>query len=169
MRAGEVINLDRDDVDFDRGVLRIRLTKFGKSRLIPVHASTQSALQRYAGQRDQIHHRPTAPSFFLSDQGRRLTCWILRWTFVQLTIQCGLRSPTAHRGPRLHDLRHTFAVGTLLGWYRSGANVEQHLPTLSTYLGHVHVSDTFWYLSAVPELLALAAARLDGTLVEPQS
>ncbi len=161
MRAGELTNLDRDDVDLERGVLRIRQAKFGKSRLLPVHPSTQAVLQRYARHRDQIFPKPPTPSFFLSDQGRRLTWWILRWTFVKLSIQTGLRAPKAHCGPRLHDLRHSFAVRTVLGWYRSGATVEQRLPTLATYLGHVHVTDTYWYLSATPELLALASARLE--------
>lgn len=162
MRAGEVISLDRDDVDLDRGILTIRHTKFGKSRLIPVHPSTQRALRHYTHRRDRIYPRPQTPSFFLSEQGRRVTWWILRWTFVKLSHQCGLRAPGARRGPRLHDFRHTFAVRTLLGWYRAGAHVEQRLPQLSTYLGHGHVTDTYWYLSAVPELLALAAARLEN-------
>jgi len=168
MRAGEVIRLDCDDVDFDRGILSIRRTKFGKSRLLPIHASTQRALKRYAKRRDRIYPRPRTPSFFLSEQGRRLTYCILRWTFVQVSRQCGLRAPTDRRGPRLHDLRHTFAVRTILAWYRSGANVEQRIPQLSTYLGHVHVTDTYWYLSGVPELLALAAARLDNPPPEPR-
>jgi integrase len=161
MRAGEVVNLDRDDVDLADGVLTIRRTKFGKSRLIPVHPSTQRALRLYADRRDRIHPRPVTPSFFLSEQGRRLTWWILRWTFVKLSHQCGLRAAGDRRGPRLHDFRHTFAVRTILGWYRAGANVEQRIPELSTFLGHVHATDTYWYLSAVPELLALAAARLE--------
>jgi integrase len=161
MRAGELVRLDRDDVDLDRGVLRVRQSKFGKSRLLPVHRSTTAALRQYVRQRDQIFPKSSSPSFFISDQGRRLTWWILRWTFVQLTIQCGLRGAKDHLGPRLHDLRHTFAVRTVLGWYQSGVDVEQRMPTLATYLGHGHVSDTFWYLSGVPELLALAAARLD--------
>ncbi len=168
MRAGEVVRLDRDDVDFDRGILSIRRAKFGKSRLVPIHASTQRALTRYAKRRDRIYPRPRTPSFFLSEQGRRLTYCILRWTFVQVSRQCGLRAPTDRRGPRLHDLRHTFAVRTILAWYRSGANVEQRIPQLSTYLGHVHVTDTYWYLSGVPELLALAAARLDSAPQEPR-
>ena len=166
MRAGEVIRLDRDDVDLDRGVLSIRRTKFGKSRLVPIHPSTKRALRRYAERRDQLYPRPSTPSFFLSEQGRRLTWWILRWTFVQLSHKCGLRAPADRRGPRLHDFRHTFAVRTILAWYRAGTNVEQRIPQLSTYLGHVHVTDTYWYLSGVPELLALAAARLDSTLEE---
>ena len=161
MRAGELIRLDRDDVDLGGGVLRIRQSKFGKTRLLPIHASTQSVLRGYVQRRDEVFPKPTTPSFLLSDQGRRLTWWILRWTFVQLSIRCGLRASTDGRGPRLHDLRHTFAVRTVINWYRRGDNVEQLLPTLATYLGHAHVTDTFWYLSAVPELLALAAARLD--------
>src|SRR3989442_8842420 len=160
MRAGEVISLDRDDVDLDRGVLTIRRTKFGKSRLIPVHPSTQRALRHYTDRRDRIYPRPQTPSFFLAEQGRRVTWCIVRWTFVKLSHQCGLRAPADRRGPRLHDFRHTFAVRTLLGWYRAGANVEQRLPQLSTYLGHVHVTDTYWYLSAVPQLPALSAAPL---------
>lgn len=161
MRAGELVRLDRDDVDLDRGVLRVRQSKFGKSRLLPVHRSTQLALRSYARQRDRIFARLSTPSFFASDQGRRLNWSILRWNFVQLSIRCGIRSSTDRRGPRVHDLRHTFAVRTVLAWYQVGADVEQRLPTLTTYLGHGHVTDTFWYLSAVPELLALAAARLD--------
>jgi len=168
MRAGEVISLDRDDVDLDRGVLTIRRTKFGKSRLIPVHPSTQRALRHYTDRRDRIYPRPQTPSFFLSEQGRRVTWCILRWTFVKLSHQCGLRAPADRRGPRLHDFRHTFAVRTILGWYRADINVEQRLPELSTYLGHVHVTDTYWYLSAVPELLALAAARLENAQGGPR-
>ena len=167
MRAGEVVSLDRDDVDLGRSILTIRRTKFGKSRLIPVHQSTRRALRRYVDRRDRIYPVPKTPSFFLSEQGRRLTWWILRWTFVQLSHQCGLRAPGDRRGPRLHDFRHTFAVRTILAWYRAGANVEQRIPELSTYLGHVHVTDTYWYLSAVPELLALAAARLENMQGEP--
>ena len=168
MRSGEVISLDRDDVDLDRGVLTIRRTKFGKSRLIPVHPSTQRALRHYTDRRDWIYPRPQTPSFFLSEQGRRVTWWILRWTFVKLSHQCGLRAHADRRGPRLHDFRHTFAVRTILGWYRADINVEQRLPELSTYLGHVHVTDTYWYLSAVPEFLALAAARLENVQGGPR-
>lgn len=169
MRAGEVVNLDRDDVDLVHGVLTIRRTKFGKSRLVPVHPSTRRALQHHAALRDRIFPEPKFPNFFVSDQGHRLTYGIVRWTFVQLSQQCGLRAPADRRGPRLHDFRHTFAVRTLLGWYRAGANVEQRLPELSTYLGHVHVSDTYWYLSAVPELLTLAAVRLENAQGGPRS
>jgi len=168
MRAGEVISLDRDAVELDRDVLTVRRTKFGKSRLIPLHPSTRRVLQRYARRRDRIFPVARTPAFFLSEQGRRLTWWILRWTFVQLSHQCGLRAPADRYGPRLHDFRHTFAVRTILSSYRAGDNVEQRIPQLSTSLGHVHVSDTYWYLSGVPELLALAAARLDSAPQEPR-
>ena len=161
MRVSEIIALDRDDMDLDRGVLTIRHTKFGKSRFVPVHPSTRRALRRYADQRDQVYPRPSTPSFFLGERGTRLTWWIVRWTFVQLSKQIGLRRPADSHGPRLHDFRHRFAVETLLGWYRAGVDVEQRIPHLATYLGHTHVSDTYWYLSAVPELMQLVVARLE--------
>jgi integrase len=160
MRMSEPLAFDRDDVDLTRGILIVRRTKFGKSRLIPVHASTWEALRRYRAIRDRIC--PRAPSFFVSERGKRLTSERVWWTFVQLSHQIGLRGPADRHGPRLHDLRHRFAVQTLLGWYRAGLNVEQHLPELSTYLGHAHVTDTYWYISAVPELLQLATLRLES-------
>ncbi len=162
MRVGESVRLDRNDVHLDRGLLTIRNTKFGKSRLVPLHPSTRDVLSRYAAERDRIHPRPPTPSFFLADIGRRPTHWSARWTFVKLSHQIGLRGPSDRHGPRLHDLRHSFAVRTLLGWYRDGADVETRLPQLATYLGHAHVTDTYLYLTATPELLQMAAARLDG-------
>ncbi len=155
MRMSEPIALDRDDVDLTRGILTVRRTKFGKTRIVPVHASTLEALRRYRELRDRLCPRAQTRSFFLSERGTRLTVWCVRWTFVQLSHQIGLRGPEESHGPRLHDLRHRFAVQTLLGWYREGLNVEQHLPELSAYLGHVHVNDTYWYISAVPELLTV--------------
>jgi integrase len=161
MRVGEVIALDRDDVDLEHGVLTIRRAKFGKTRLIPVHASTQHALRSYAVLRDRVYPTPLTSSFFLGERGTRLTWWIVRWTFVQLSKQIGLRQPTDTHGPRLHDFRHRFAVQTLLGWYRDGVDVEQRIPHLAAYLGHTHVTDTYWYLSAVPELMQLVVGRLE--------
>lgn len=161
MRISEPIALDREDVDLTRGVLTVRQTKFGKSRLVPIHLSTQRALRSYARRRDSIHPQPKTPSFFVSDRGTRLTQWNVRWTFIRLSRQIGLRGPFDHYGPRLHDLRHRFAIQTLLNWYREGANVERHLPELATYLGHGHVADTYWYLSAAPELMRLAVMRLE--------
>lgn len=100
--------------------------------------------------------------FFVGEHGGRLTVNVVEITFVKLSKQVGLRRPSDHHGPRLHDLRHRFAVGVLLDWYRAGADVEHRLPLLSTYLGHAHVTDTYWYLSAVPELMAVVTARLES-------
>jgi integrase len=159
MRVSEPVGLDRDDIDLNRGILTIRRTKFGKSRMLPLHASTLEALRRYGKLRDRLF--PRTRSFFVAEHGGRLTVWSVRSTFVALSRQIGLRGPQESYGPRLHDLRHRFAVKTLIRWYRAGVDVEQHLPELSTYLGHVHVADTYWYITAVPELLRLATLRLE--------
>jgi len=161
MRTQEPLRLDRGDVDLADGVLTVRGTKFGKSRYVPIHPSTQRALRRYAARRDQLCPSPQSPSFFLSEQGTRVTEWSVRWTFVKLSHQIGLRRPGDARGPRLLDFRHRLAINTLVRWHRRGTDVEKHLPELSTYLGHVHVSDTYWYLSATPELLAQALRRVE--------
>jgi integrase/recombinase XerD len=161
MRIGEVIRLDHADVDLKQGLLTVRLTKFGKSRLIPLHRSTVKKLKLYLHRRDELYPQPLTSRFFLSNQGRPLTDYIVRWTFVRLSRKIGLRKVGNSFGPRLHDLRHRFAVTTLLRWYRAGVDVEQRLPVLSTYLGHTHVTDTYWYLSAIPELLALTKDRLE--------
>ena len=160
MRISEVLALNRDDVDLTEGVITVRGSKFGKSRLVPVHPSSRCALQHYAHFRDQIYPRPKAPSFLVCERGTQLGYWGVLRTFVRLSREIGLRGPTDSHGPRMHDLRHRFAVRTLIRWYRSGVDVERHIQELSTFLGHVKVSDTYWYLSAVPELMQLAAARL---------
>jgi len=161
MRVSEPIALNRRDVDLLRGILTVRLTKFGKSRLIPVHLSTVEKLAEYSRLRDRFFSSPRCPSFFVSERGTRLTHWSVRWTFVKLSREIGLRGPHDSHGPRLHDLRHTFAVKTLLRWYQTGVDVERHMPELAAFLGHTHVNDTYWYISAVPELLRLASKRLD--------
>lgn len=157
----EALALDREDVDCACGVITIRGAKFGKSRLVPIHPSTRRVLQRYARFRDRVFPRPKTQSFFVSERGTRLGYWGVLRTFVRLSRQLGLRGSSASRGPRIHDLRHRFAVRTLIGWYRKRVNVDCHILELSTFLGHVKVSDTYWYLSAVPELLRLATARLE--------
>jgi integrase len=162
LRINEALGLDDADVDLTQGVLTIRRTKFDKSRLVPLHPSTTRALHRYVRARDRLCPGRPNDAFFIGEQGRRLTEWTVRKTFNQLSRQTGLRGPTDHRGPRLHDLRHRLAVNTLIGWYRRGVDVEGRLPVLSTYLGHGHVTDTYWYLTAVPELLRLAAERLEA-------
>jgi integrase/recombinase XerD len=161
MRLSEALHLDRTDVEVTQGSLTIRQTKFGKTRCLPLHPSTREALHQYAYFRDQLWPRPSTMRFFLSERGIPLTAWSVQRTFVQLSHQIGLRRATDRFGPRLHDLRHSFAVRTLLHWYRAGADVEQRMPTLSAYLGHAHVNDTFWYLSATPELFREVTRHLD--------
>jgi integrase/recombinase XerD len=162
LRIGEAIKLDRGDVDWAEGVLLIRESKFGKSRLVPLHGSAIEALAAYAALRDELQPRPNQPSFFVSLTRNRLSYAVVSQTFRRLVdgADVGIGSPSP---PRLHDLRHTFAVRTLLGWYRNGQDVQAKLPALSTYLGHREPASTYWYLSATPELLALAAARQDTT------
>ena len=161
MRISESVALNRRDVDLLQGILTVRLTKFSKSRLIPLHLSTMEKLREYSRLRDRLIFHPRSPSFFISEQGTRLPHWSVRWTFVKLSREIGLRGPHDSHGPRLHDLRHTFTVKTLLRWYQTGVDVEPHMPELATFLGHTHVKDTYWYISAVPELLRLASKRLD--------
>lgn len=161
LRISEAIGLDRQDVDLEQGLLTVRLTKFGKSRLVPLHPSTVKRLKSYVRRRDDLYPQPLTSRFFLSNRGSPLTDWMARQTFVKLSRQIGLRKTSDRFGPRLHDLRHRFAVTTLLHWYRTGVDVEQRLPVLSTYLGHAHVTDTYWYLSAIPQLLALTKDRLE--------
>lgn len=169
MRVSECVGLTRDDVDLTQGLLTIRGSKFDKSRLVPIHASTQKILRQYMRNRDRTFPRPKTPGFFVAETGMRLKQWGIRWMFVKLSRQIGLRGPSDSHGPRLHDLRHTFAIETLLRWYRAGVDVEQRLPMLSTFLGHRHVADTYWYLTATPELLQLAAMRLEHTKGGPLS
>jgi integrase/recombinase XerD len=169
MRVNEALGLNRVDVDLERGILYIRRTKFGKSRYVPVHASTLAALKKYAEVRDRVFPAPPIPAFFISEKSSRITEWMARYTFAKLSQRVGLRaSAKGHgHGPRLQDMRHRFAARTLIHWYRAGLDVERELPKLSTYLGHVHVNDTYWYLEAVPELLQLATDRLIHREVRP--
>jgi integrase len=170
LRLSEALHLDGPDVDLATNLLTIRRTKFGKSRFVPIHPSTTDALRGYVAARDHVVPPRHTPAFFVSERGRRLTDCNTRHTFALVSRQIGLRAPTPGRrhgrGPRLHDMRHRFAASTLVAWYRAGRDVERDLPTLATYLGHVHVNDTYWYLEAVPELLALAAARVADSPAE---
>jgi len=169
MRVNEALGLNRSDVDLQLGILHIRWAKFGKSRYVPVHASTVEALKKYAETRDRLFPAPLTLTFFISEHGRRITGYMARYTFAKVSQQLGLRAPAKGSGcgPRLQDMRHRFATRTLIHWYRSGLDVERELPKLSTYLGHVHVNDTYWYLQAVPELLQLATDRLTPREVQP--
>lgn len=160
MRLGEAVRLDRDHVDFDEEIVMVWNSKFQKSRAVPLHPATADALRRYARLRDRCCRRPKTPSFLLSTTGTRLNAGSIHHLFPRLVRDAGLEQPGGRR-PRLHDLRHGFAVRTLLGWYRMGVNVDARMPLLSTYLGHSNPENTYWYLSAVPELLFLASERLE--------
>jgi len=162
LRLGEARNLELGDMDLRNGVLTIRNAKFGKSRLIPIHASTRRVLAGYLLRRDRHWAaRPVSSFVFVSNRGSQLDGGDIHRTFYALSRQIGLRGRCDSHGPRIHDLRHRFALMTLLRWYRFGEDAERRLPFLSAYLGHVHVSDTFWYLSAWPELMRQAMSRLE--------
>jgi integrase len=161
MRIAESVNLERKDVDLREGVLTIRETKFRKSRLVPLHPSTTKVLQNYARLRDRLFPDLQAGSFFVTERGKRVRAKLGGKKFLALARKIGLRGSKGMPGPHLHDLRHTFAVNTMLAWYRSGVDVEAHMPELSTYLGHLSIAETYWYVSAVPELLYLAARKLE--------
>jgi integrase len=162
MRVGEAIRLDRDDFDDEIGLLTVRDSKFGKSRQLPLHPTTTTGLQRYLDLCRRLQSDTQTSALLLSTRGFRLRYERVWETFHRLVGQVGLTPRSAECAPRIHDLRHTFAVITLLGWYRDGADVPALLPRLSTYLGHADPKHTYWYLSAAPELLALAAGRLDA-------
>lgn len=159
MRVGEAIALDGADVDWARSLLTVRHTKFQKSRLVPLHASTLAALRAYLARRDQLLPRRRSPSLFVSGVGARVHHQNFNRVFIRLVQLTGAGGGPSR--PRIHDLRHTFAVKSLRDWYRSGLDAERRLPSLSTYLGHVNPTSTYWYLTATPELLALAGQRLE--------
>jgi integrase len=160
MRLGEAVGLERDDLDPGVGLITIRQAKFDRCRLVPLHPTTTEALSRYAATRDQLCPRPRSTAFFLSGAATRLERSAVDKTLRTITTSMGIRTATIH--PRAHDLRHSLAVATLVRWTRAGVNVDEHMAVLSTYLGHIAPADTYWYLSASPELMALAAERLDA-------
>jgi len=163
MRVGEAIRLDRDDLDADHdGLLWVRDSKFGKSRLVPLHPTTVAALRAYLHVRDRLLPAPASAALLLSTAGTRLGYNNVWRTFHRLVQQAGITARSASCQPRIHDLRHSFAVRTMLDWYADGADVQGLLPRLSTYLGHADPKHTYWYLQAAPELLTLAAHRLDA-------
>lgn len=164
MRVGEAVRLDCDDVDWERGLLTIVRSKFGKSRQVPLHPTTVEALAAYGRRRNARRPKPKSPSFFTSSTGTRLLRDNVTTVFPRLVREAGLAAGDGHRPPRLHDLRHSFAVKCMISWYRDAVDVEARLPLLSTYLGHVAPSTTYWYLTGVPELLELVAERLDGAV-----
>jgi integrase len=161
LRISEALALQRDDVDLKHGMVRVQNGKFGKSRLVPLHQTTCAILRRYARRRDAHLDPPRSSYFFVAERGGKLLHQYVYPVFWRISKQIGLRDATARTGPRIHDFRHRFAVRTLVRWYRSRQPVEQLLPVLSTYLGHVCIRDTYWYLSGCPELLGQAVKRLE--------
>jgi integrase/recombinase XerD len=158
MRIGEAVALERDDVDLDAGLITIRKAKGDRGRLVPLHPTAAEALRCYASERDRLCPTPRSRAFFISSAGTPVHPNALRETFREITTRIGVRTKAVH--PRIHDLRHRFAVQTLIDWQRSGVKIDERILTLSTYLGHVSPADTYWYLSASPELMALTADRL---------
>jgi integrase len=165
MRVGEALKLDDNDLDWDDGVVQVRESKFGKSRIVPLHPSTLDALDSYLATRDGLVKRRVS-AVFVSIRGNRMIYACAQETFRRLCDTTGIGANAPNR-PRIHDLRHSFAVNTLIGWHRDGENVDARLAALSTYLGHRDPRSTYWYLSAAPELLALAARRIETGIVEP--
>lgn len=161
MRVGEVVRLDLRDIDWEQTVVTVRSSKFGKTRLVPLHSTTVIALRRYETLRRRRDLPSETTALFISTTGERLRYDSLHRTFHRLVRQLGLRTAVAGKCPRIHDLRHTFAVATMVGWYRDGVDAAVRLHLLSAYLGHVDPVATYWYLSAAPELLALVAQRLE--------
>ncbi len=166
MRISEALALTNADVDLKQGMLTIHLAKFGKSRQIPLHSSTVEALRVYRGRRDLagISAQDEAP-FFVGTRGRRQGMPLgdrqVRRVFIELRERMGWRNRGAHHAPRIHDLRHTFVVRRIVLWQAQGVDVDQAMLSLSTYVGHAMITNTYWYLSAVPELMALAAGRFE--------
>jgi integrase len=161
MRPGEALRLDRGDLDAVGGLLTIRDSKFRKSRELPLHQSTLAALDVYAQTRDDLCPHPKSSRLFVSLAGTALIHASVDRTFQALVRNAGLDHGSSRRSPRLHDLRHTFAVRTVVGWYQAGLDVDAHMALLSTYMGHAEPANTYWYLSAVPELFAVAVERLE--------
>ncbi len=167
MRRGEALALDRDDFDPFTGVLIVRAGKFGKSRELPLHPTTVTAVTEYLQRHDRpLPADPTEHALLLGENGRRFSPNVANHTFRALAVKAGLRPRSERCRPRQHDLRHSLAVRTLLDAYRSGEPIGPRIVALSTYLGHVDPSHSYWYLEAVPELMALAADRLERHLGE---
>ena len=164
LRVSEAIGLDTTDLDRDNDLLVIRETKFAKSRLVPLHSTTIARLTAYLTLRDQTRAHPRCPALLVSGTGTRLHHSNVSLIFARLAERVGITRRSAACRPRMHDLRHSFAVATVLDWYRTGADVPAMLPRLATYLGHTDPKHTYWYLTAAPELMALAGQRLDAHL-----
>jgi len=161
LRPAEALALDREDVDLRHRVVLVRTGKQRKQREVPLHDSTVTAVEAYARQRDARYPQPATPAFFISSRGERVGRHELNQTFTALIRDVGLDGEGARARPRPYDLRHAFAVHTLLDWYAAGEDVDRQMPLLSTFLGHTDPASTYWYLQAVPELLAVISSRLE--------
>lgn len=160
LRISEATALHRQDVDLQGGVLHIQNAKFGKSRLVPMHPSTTRALKRYASRRDQDPSSALTDAFFVFDHGLPALTRNVQYAFGVVCRQLCWRSRGEHRAPRIHDIRHSFVCRRLRRWYEEGVDIDSNLLALSTYIGHAKVTDTYWYITATPELMAIAARRL---------
>ena len=167
MRIGEAVALDRGDVELSEGRLTVRHGKNGRSREVALHPSTVTALTSYARVRDELCLHPKAPSFLVTTTGMRMNKGTIWHEFDRLRRASGLDRETLGHRVRVHDIRHSFVLRVLLGWYRDEVDVEAQLPLLSAFLGHTHPSDTYWYMEAAPELLTMAAQRLERTWEQP--
>jgi integrase/recombinase XerD len=166
MRSGEAVRLAESDVNLAEGLLTIRESKFGKSRVLPLHPTTVEALSAYKARRDAFLKKAGVPTFFINERGGPISS--PQKSFRDIRCAAGLEQSGNGIHPSMHDLRHTFAVQTLLAWYRSGADVERNLPILSTFLGHSHIEHTYWYLTSTPELLGAACERLEMRWSRPR-
>lgn len=161
IRVGEAIGLDRDDIDYERALLVVRGSKRVLRREVPLHDSTLHALSAYSKIRDHRCDEPSSEAFFVSTVGTRLYARCVDKTHRDLVARTGLDGRGQRRSPRVHDLRHSFAIKTLIGWHRDGVDVDARMPALSRVLGHVNPANTYWYLQAVPELMAIVAERVE--------
>lgn len=159
LRISEALNLSCEDVDLDTGILTIKETKFKKSRLVPVHPSTLQALRSYSGFKRSYHPKAASKIFFLNENGTPVNYYGVLYVFIKLSRKLGFRSQG--RRPRIHDMRHSFTVRRIIKWYEEGADLDAKILALSTYLGHVEIRDTYWYFSAVPELLNIVSERFE--------
>ena len=164
LRVSEAIGLDEKDVDLDDAVITVRLGKNGKSRFVPISECTVDRLRTYRAERNRILGVSPSP-FFLFERGQRPDDCAIRYNFAKVSQIIGLRTQQRFykhgQGPRIHDLRHTFAVSTIIDWYRKGLDSDREMIKLSTYLGHMKPEYTYWYIEAVPELLQLASERAE--------
>jgi integrase len=160
LRIKEAILLKNEDIDLDSKLITVKKGKLGKYRLVPIRLSSVHALRNYVSFRNKIYPRSQSDHFFISESGRELVESTVNNTFRKICANIDLQHVHGHAKPRLHDLRHTFAVNTLIAWHKKGENVQQKLPSLSTFLGHAHTTDTYWYLTAVPELFGIVSERL---------